>query len=90
MENDTNKPSDTAQNGDAIGVPPSSVCYAPDVIEWTFGQEVFLRCDSDQKKGLVTGIVMRPAGVGYNVTWGDRSETFHYVFELTTSKNFSA
>ena len=67
-----------------------STGYAPDVLEWTFGQEVFLKCDADQKRGMVTGIVMRPTGVGYYVSWGDKTEVFHYVFELTISKDFSA
>ena len=69
---------------------PSSTGYAPDVLAWTFGQEVFLRCDGDQKKGMVTGIVMRPTGVGYYISWGDKAETFHYVFELTTERDFQS
>jgi hypothetical protein len=69
---------------------PSSSGYAPDVIEWTFGQEVFLKCDADQKKGMVTGITLRPTGAGYNISWGDKAETFHYAFELTTEKDFQS
>ena len=62
--------------------------YGTDVLEWAFGQEVYLRCDADQKNGVVTGILMRPKGVGYYVSWGDKTETFHYPFELTKSKGF--
>jgi len=61
----------------------------PDVIEWSFGSEVFLRCDADQDKGLVTGIVLRPGGCGYFVSWGNKCETFHYSFELSSMKDFS-
>ena len=65
-----------------------STGYAPDVIEWTFGQEVFLKCDADQKKGMVTGISLRPNGSGYNISWGDRTEAFYYADAATTERDF--
>lgn len=39
--------------------------------------------------GMVTGIIVRPTGLQYLVTWGEDLEEFtHYEIELTDEKTF--
>lgn len=60
-----------------------------DLIEHGLGDTVYLRNDTEQREGFVTGIHLRGTGYTYSVSWGDRSETHHYPFELSTDKEFS-
>ncbi len=55
-------------------------------IDFGMGEIVFLRCTTERKPGVVTGIKLRPlGGVSYGVSWGDnRQETVHFACELTT------
>ena len=60
------------------------------VIEFDFGQFVYLKTDSSQCRGIITGIILRPnRGVVYSVSIG-RSEAEHYGFELTSEKDVLA
>lgn len=38
--------------------------------------------------GMVTGLIIRPRGHGYYVTWDDLEESHHYEMELTDEKGF--
>jgi hypothetical protein len=54
---------------------------------FSLGQIVYHRC-APEEPGVVTGILQRPTGYSYYVTWGDRTEAAHYDIELTTEKSF--
>jgi hypothetical protein len=46
------------------------------------GDTVFLRVAAERVPGFVTGIIVRPAGVLYEVTW-ESGVSAHFDFELT-------
>lgn len=46
------------------------------------GDVVYLRVDG-ARAGVVTGIMLRPGGRTYCVTWDDLDERQHYAAELT-------
>lgn len=58
-----------------------------DSVKYTLGEIVYFRVD-EEKKGIVTGILYRPDGVAYMVTWNDASEQTHFACELTTERPF--
>lgn len=54
---------------------------------FNLGDIVYMVVDQEGP-GMVTGIVFRPHGITYLVTWGDSHETSHYDIELTSVKGF--
>jgi len=60
-----------------------------DTLSFALGQTVYLKLRSDAA-GMVTGILFRPSGHSYLVTWAsDMSERYHYECELTLEKAFT-
>lgn len=59
-----------------------------DSVKFSLGEKVYLVVDPDEQ-GMVTGILFRPHGVSYCVTWGNADETTHYDIELTAEKRFA-
>jgi hypothetical protein len=53
--------------------------------KYSIGDFVYLITDEDQKKRIITGIIIRPSGVIYYVSCGD-AETTHYDIEITKDK----
>ena len=51
----------------------------------SIGDFVYLITDEDQKKRIITGIIIRPSGVIYYVSCGE-VETTHYDIEITKDK----
>lgn len=49
-------------------------------------QEVYLKTDTDQFKRFVTGILIRPNGISYELTCGE-SASWHYDFEIAIEKD---
>ena len=58
-----------------------------DQVKFNFGDMVYRKVNPDTA-GIVTGIVFRPTGTAYLVTWGAGEETACYDFELTTERCF--
>lgn len=58
-----------------------------DTVKFQIGEEVYLKVCSDTA-AMVTGILFRPSGVIYKVTWPSAAETDHYDIELTKEKRF--
>ena len=58
-----------------------------DTVKFAMGDRVFLKVNPTEA-GMVTGILFRPHGMTYWVTWGNAAETTHYDIELTTEKAF--
>lgn len=56
----------------------------PDALRYGLGDSVWFKLDRE-KEGMVTGILFRPSGVIYKVTWEDMSEKDHYECELTAT-----
>lgn len=55
--------------------------------KYGFGQEVYLKTDTDQKLRIITGMLLRPNGlVSYELSCGIDSR-WHYDFEISTEKN---
>ena len=55
------------------------------VFVYHIGSIVYLRICPDRRKGMVTGIMLRPDMHLYLVTWADETcERGHYEMELTT------
>lgn len=52
-----------------------------DSVKFNLGDVVYLKIRND-RPGMVTGIMFRPAGVSYYVEWGS-GETSHFDIELT-------
>ena len=60
-----------------------------DMLMFALGQKVYLKI-KPESAGMVTGILFRPSGHSYFVTWAsDLSERSHYELELTTEKVFA-
>lgn len=59
-----------------------------DIVKFKLGEVVHLVVD-DECIGMITGIVYRPNGISYMVTWRDAGEATHFTCELTTEKTFS-
>lgn len=61
-----------------------------DTLTYALGQTVYLKLKPDIA-GMVTGILFRPYGHMYLVTWSsDISERYHFDLELTKEKSFAA
>lgn len=56
----------------------------PDTLRYKLEQPVWFKLDRE-KEGMVTGILFRPSGVCYKVTWEDMDESDHFECELTAS-----
>lgn len=55
--------------------------------KYGFGQEVYLKTDTDQKLRLITGILVRPNGcISYELSCGVDTR-WHYDFEVTTERD---
>ena len=59
-----------------------------DSVKFNLGEIVYMVIKPEQA-GMITGLLFRPFGVLYFVTWGGANETTHYDIELTTEKTFS-
>lgn len=57
---------------------------SPDTLRYKLEQPVWFKLDRE-KEGIVTGILFRPSGVCYKVTWEDMDEIDHFECELTAS-----
>lgn len=54
---------------------------------YEFGQEVYLKTDTEQKVRIVTGMLIRPNGcISYELSCGTETR-WHYDFEISTEKN---
>lgn len=54
--------------------------------KFEIGQEVYLKTDSDQKRRIITGILMRQSGIIYELYEG-KSGSWHYDFEISLEKD---
>lgn len=52
-------------------------------------EKVYLVNDPDQLAGFVTGLIFRVGGFTYEVSWGDRTESTHFDFELSQDKSWA-
>jgi hypothetical protein len=57
-----------------------------DAVKFAIGSVVFHRADG--KRAIVTGILFRPHGVLYAVTYGVNTEAWCYDFELSQEREF--
>lgn len=55
-----------------------------DVPRFALGELVFHK--TDDTPGVIVGLVYRPGGMVYEVTWQGRITESHYECELTTDK----
>lgn len=53
-------------------------------LEFEVGNVTYLITDKDQSKRIVTGILMRPNGITYELTCGV-STSWHYSFEISST-----
>lgn len=54
---------------------------------FTFGQEVYLKTDGDQKKRIVTGFLVEEANfVKYRLSCGS-DDAWHFGFEISEDKD---
>lgn len=58
-----------------------------DNVKFNLGDVVYLIIDPDMQ-GMVTGVLFRPHGIVYYVSWGISDEEPHYDIELTREKRF--
>lgn len=57
-------------------------------IEFEIGEAVEYRDKRGMDSGFVTGLSIRQGNqVSYGVSWSDKSEKYHYAFELKKSNN---
>ena len=54
-------------------------------INFKIGETAYLKTDIDQRERLVTGILIRPAGVMYDLSFGSEN-SYHYDFEISKKK----
>lgn len=54
--------------------------------KYDIGQEVYLKTDADQKKRMVTGILIRGNNVQYDLACGS-SSSWHFEFEVSPEKD---
>ena len=52
------------------------------------GQLVFHRAN-DERRGIVTGVLVREEYLQLEVSWGDGESTFHLGCELTEDREFT-
>lgn len=59
-----------------------------DSLSFSLGQVVYLKIDTEEV-GMITGILFRPNGASYAVTWASNlTEDFHFDIELTADKAY--
>ena len=58
-----------------------------DSVKFSLETFVYMKVKPDTP-GMITGVLFRPCGVLYYVTWGNAEETYHHEIELTTDKTF--
>lgn len=58
-------------------------------LSFQLGQEIYHRANPEERRGIITGIIFRPTGATYLVTWDDMEERYHFECELTDTKHFS-
>jgi len=56
--------------------------------KYKIGDIVFLITDTEQLSRIVTGVLIRPAGIIYYLSCGV-TETNHYEIEIVYDKNYS-
>jgi hypothetical protein len=54
--------------------------------EYNIGQTVYLSTDKDQNPGIITGILINPKGIQYEISQGANS-SYYYPFEITEKVN---
>lgn len=52
--------------------------------KFDLGDVVYHRAPIDRERGIVTGLLVRPTGVLYYVTWANKTECSHFEIELTS------
>lgn len=57
--------------------------------DFELGELVYLRVGDEDARGIVTGIVLRPHGCTFYVSWGNRTETEHYACELSREPRYA-
>lgn len=60
-----------------------------DSVKFAIGDIVYIKTDESQIPGMVTGIMFRPHGVMYFVSWPNAGECQHYGIELTKEKRLT-
>ena len=55
-----------------------------DSYKYTFGDVVYHK--TDDKKGIIIGILQKPNELLYEVSWGIKDINYHYEFELQDYK----
>jgi hypothetical protein len=55
-------------------------------VAWLIGDEVYHKIAQDGGAGIVSGYLVRSTGLIYQVTWGNRQESGHFGFELTSER----
>ena len=58
-----------------------------DSVIFKFGDFVYLKV-KPLEAGMITGILFRPSGVLYYVTWGDSNEKCYHDIEITKEKQY--
>lgn len=56
--------------------------------EFSLGDLVYLKTDTDQKQRMVTKISITPAGIYYDINCGVEDSS-HYSLEMTTEKDWT-
>lgn len=54
--------------------------------KFNLGDCVYIKTDSEQKRRMVIGILIRPSGILYELNCGDRS-SYHYQMEISVEKD---
>lgn len=63
----------------------NEMLYAYD-IEYFIGEAVYLVTDPEQLERIVTGIIFRPSGLLYSLSYCG-NESWHYPCEISMTKN---
>jgi len=53
-------------------------------LTYDIGDVVYHRLADERRRGLVTGVLLRPTGQSYLITWPDQGESSHYAIELSS------
>ncbi len=54
--------------------------------EYSLGQIVYLKTDTDQRPGIIIGICIRPGGLLYDIQRSTSSD-WYYAIELSATKD---
>jgi hypothetical protein len=52
-------------------------------LDYDIGDVVYHRLADERRRGLVTGILVRPSGCSFLITWADHVESTHFAMELS-------